>query len=73
LGKNPVGKTSYNQVFTIAGLSPDQVKRLLGKTERGQALTAWEKHNLAAVAISAYYYSAHQWRNYAALEKLLRR
>ena len=73
LDKGRVSKRSYNEVFTIAGVSPEYVKDLLHKAESGGSLTPWERHNLAAVAVSAFYYSLHKWPNSEALEKLFKK
>ena len=71
-GQEPVEKVSFNEQFTIAGVSPSYVHKLLLKAEKGESLSKLEKHNLAAVALSAYYFVQHKWPNYKDLEALLR-
>jgi hypothetical protein len=71
-GQEPVEKITCNQQFTIAGLSPSYVHKVLLKSDHGGKLSKLEKHNLAAVALSAYYFIHHKWPYYEQLELLLR-
>lgn len=72
-GEKPVSKSSYNKVFTIAGISPQGTRKLLFKASRGETLTPWEAHNVAAVMLSTYYYCAHKWPRHEALRKIIQR
>jgi hypothetical protein len=70
-GENLVPKNTYNEVFTIAGVSPEYVRGLLSKAERGKPLTDWQKHNIAAVLLSAYYYCSNGWPHHKKLSAML--
>jgi hypothetical protein len=66
LGEHSIEKKEYNQHFTITGMSPARFKELLKKAKSGK-LTAEEKHELAAVALSVFYYAHHKWPGYEKL------
>ncbi|MDD5163003.1 MAG: hypothetical protein PHD95_02230, partial [Candidatus ainarchaeum sp.] len=72
-GEKPVPKNSYNEIFTIAGASPEYIKGLLAKAEKGEQLSEWEEHNLTAVMLSTFYYCYHKWPNYEKLSAMLQK
>lgn len=68
-----VEKSTSNERYTIAGIGPKDVKALLRKAEAGRELTDLEKHNLAAVALSSYYFIVHEWEGYNRLRNQLKK